>query len=84
MGAYDGRSRADLQAQLTALTEVYDAFASGQQVVTVTYSQGGGTRTVTYNKDSTNLGMLDGLISELQQRLGIIRKARRQIRFIYR
>lgn len=32
MGVYDGRSRADLQARLSALQTVYDQLASGQQV----------------------------------------------------
>lgn len=82
MGAYDGRSRADLQAQLTALQAAYDQLVAGQQVVTGSYAQGDGTRSVTFRP--TDLGLLDGTISIIQQKLGIVRRARRQIRFVYR
>lgn len=82
MGAYDGRSRADMQAQLTALLSAYDQLMAGQQVATASYAQGDGSKSVTYR--ATDLGLLDGAISLLQQKLGIIRRARRQIRFVYR
>lgn len=82
MGAYDGRSRADLQAQLTALLTAYDQLLAGQQVATASYSQSDGARSVTYR--ATDLGLLDGAISIIQQKLGIVRRARRQIRFVYR
>lgn len=82
MGAYDGRSRADLQAQLAALQSAYDQLISGQQVATASYAQGDGTKSVSFR--ATDLGLLEGAISLLQQKLGIIRRARRQIRFIYR
>ncbi|WNC88800.1 gpW family head-tail joining protein [Paraburkholderia sp. FT54] len=82
MGAYDGRSRADLQAQLTALLSAYDQLIAGQQVAQASYSQSDGAKSVTYR--ATDLGLLDGAISVLQQKLGIIRRARRQIRFVYR
>lgn len=82
MGAYDGRSRADLQAQLTALLSAYDQLVSGQQIAQASYSQSDGAKSVTYR--AVDLGTLDGLISVLQQKLGIIRRARRQIRFVYR
>ncbi|KVX53334.1 gpW family head-tail joining protein [Burkholderia cepacia] len=82
MGAYDGRSRADLQAQLTALLNAYDQLAAGQSVASASYSQSDGSRSVTFRQ--TDLGLLDGLISKLQEQLGIVRRARRQIRFVYR
>ncbi|MEK6420013.1 MAG: gpW family head-tail joining protein [Burkholderia gladioli] len=82
MGAYDGRSRADLQAQLTALLSAYDQLAAGQSVASASYSQSDGSRSVTYRQ--TDLGLLDGLISQIQERLGIVRRARRQIRFVFR
>ncbi|HDR9093366.1 gpW family head-tail joining protein [Burkholderia vietnamiensis] len=82
MGAYDGRSRADLQAQLTALLKAYDQLAAGQMVASANYSQSDGSRSVTFRQ--TDLGTLDGLISKLQEQLGIVRRARRQIRFVYR
>ncbi|MCA8430046.1 gpW family head-tail joining protein [Burkholderia seminalis] len=82
MGAYDGRSRADLQAQLTALLKAYAQLAAGQMVASANYSQSDGSRSVTFRQ--TDLGTLDGLISKLQEQLGIVRRARRQIRFVYR
>ena len=82
MGAYDGRSRADLQAQLTALLLAYDQLMSGQQVAQASYSQSDGAKSATYR--ATDLGLLDGAISIIQQKLGIVRRARRQIRFVYR
>ncbi|WP_429497043.1 gpW family head-tail joining protein [Robbsia andropogonis] len=82
MGAYDGRSRADLQAQLTALLAAYDQLVAGQSVASASYSQSDGSRSVTYR--STDLGLLDATISLIQQKLGIIRRARRQIGFVHR
>ncbi|WP_175829709.1 gpW family head-tail joining protein [Burkholderia cepacia] len=82
MGAYDGRSRSDLQAQLTALQTAYDQLMAGQQVATASYSQSDGARSATYR--ATDLGVLDGAISLIQQKLGIIRRARRKIRFVHR
>ncbi len=46
MGAYDGRSRADLQAQLTALLKAYDQLAAGQLVASANYSQSDGSRSL--------------------------------------
>jgi len=82
MGAYDGRSQADLQAQLTALLAAYDQLVAGQQIATASYSQSDGAKSVTYR--ATDLGILDGVISLLQKKLGIVCRARRQIRFVYR
>jgi len=81
MGVYDGRSNADLQARLTALLAAYDQLASGQQVGQASYSQSDGAKSVTYR--ATDLVRLQADILLLQQKLGIIRRARRQIRFVY-
>ncbi|MDN7871277.1 gpW family head-tail joining protein [Burkholderia multivorans] len=82
MGVYDGRSRADLQARLSALQTVYDQLASGQQVASASYSQSDGARAVTYR--ATDLVRLQNDILLLQKKLGIICRARGQIRVIYR
>lgn len=81
MGVYDGRSDADLQARLTALLSVYDQLASGQMVASGTYSQGDGAKTVTFRE--TDLVRLQADISLLQQKLGIICRARRSPRFYF-
>lgn len=82
MGVYDGRSNAELQARLTALLDAYDQLTAGQMVATGTYGQGDGTKSVTFRQ--TDLVRLQADILLLQQKLGIIHRARRQIRFVYR
>ena len=81
MGVYDGRSNADLQARLSALLAAYDALVSGQQVAQATYAQGDGTKSVTFRE--ADLVRLQADISLLQQRLGIIHRARRRIGIYY-
>lgn len=82
MGVYDGRSRSDLQARLTALLNAYDQLVAGGQVAQASYSQSDGAKSVTYR--ATDLVRLQADIETIQQKLGIIRRARRQIRFVYR
>ena len=48
MAITDGMSTADLQARLAALQAAYFDLSSGAKVVTATYAQGDGTRSVTY------------------------------------
>lgn len=82
MGVYDGRSNADLQARLTALLAAYDQLASGVQVAQASYSQSDGARSVAYRQ--TDLVRLQADILVIQKKLGIIHRARRQVRFVYR
>jgi hypothetical protein len=77
MGVYDGRSNADLQARLTALLAAYDQLVSGSQIVQASYSQGDGAKSVTYRE--ADLVRLQMDISLLQQKLGIIHRARRRL-----
>jgi hypothetical protein len=77
MGVYDGRSNADLQARLTALLAAYDQLVSGAQIAQASYSQGDGAKSVTYRE--TDLVRLQMDISLLQQKLGIIHRARRRL-----
>lgn len=81
MGVYDGRSQADLQARLTALLATYDQLAAGAQIAQASYSQGDGAKSVTYRE--TDLVRLQADISLLQQKLGIICRARRSPRFYF-
>ena len=58
------------------------AHLAGGQGVSFSYTQGDGTRSVTYT--ATNPGYLAALIRQLQQQLGIICRGRAPIRFWYR
>jgi hypothetical protein len=80
-GVYAGRSYADLQARLTALQSAYDQLVVGQKVVTASYSQSDGARSVTYQQ--ADLVRLQADIIAIQQALGMVRHGRRRIRFIY-
>lgn len=79
---YLGMSRSDLQAQLAALQKAYLQLTTGQQIANVSYSQSDGSKSVTFR--AADLGTLNAQIAELQKMLGLVHRARRQIRFIYR
>jgi hypothetical protein len=79
---YLGMSRADMQAQLSALQQAYFQLTTGKQIANVSYSQADGAKAVTYR--AADLGVITAQIAELQQMLGLVRHARRQIRLIYR
>ncbi len=76
-----GMPRAQLEAALTAAQNAYLALSEGQQGVSFSYSQGDGTRSVTYKP--TDIAQLSMLIRQLQAQLGIIRRPRRAMGFRY-
>jgi len=78
MGVYDGRSATDLRARLTALLAAYDALVAGAQAAQASYSQGDGSKSVTFRPADINQLRMD--ITLLQQKLGIIGRGRRGIR----
>ncbi|MBD1412868.1 gpW family protein [Burkholderia contaminans] len=82
MGVYDGLSTTDLQTRLTALQNAYFALSTGQQVASVSYSQGDGAKSVTYRQ--TDLVRLQADIALIQRKLGIAACGRRPIRFSMR
>lgn len=82
MSVYDGMSRADMQARLTALKAAYFEILTGKQVAAASYAQSDGSKSVTYR--ATDLSRLQGEIALLQQLLGIAPRARRQINFVMR
>jgi hypothetical protein len=82
MSVYTGMSRTDLQARLAALQQAYFELLSGTQVASASYSQSDGAKSVTYR--AADLSRLQGEIALLQQMLGIVRRARRQINFVMR
>ncbi len=66
---------ATLQANLAAAQAALDQLLRGARVATASYSEGGGTRSVTYTK--TDVGTLRNYIDDLQSQLGY--RARRAI-----
>jgi hypothetical protein len=64
-----GMTRAQLQAALASAQAALVAWVPGGKVVTASYGQGDGTKSVTYNM--TSMGQLQGWIMLLQQALGI-------------
>ena len=66
--ALDGISLTDLQAMLSAAQTALGALMSGQKVVPVSYAQGDGSKSVTYQQASLpNLRMW---IAEIQMAIG--------------
>ncbi|MBV2180900.1 MAG: gpW family protein [Castellaniella sp.] len=82
MSVYDGMSQSDLQARLVALQTAYGQLLQGTQVASASYMQSDGSRTVSYR--ATDLSRLLGEITLIQQKLGIVCRARRQISFVMR
>ncbi|SIT43679.1 conserved hypothetical protein [Paraburkholderia piptadeniae] len=76
---YYGMSDAQLQAALASAQQAYLDLRTGQQAVTVAYTQGDGSRSVTFQQ--TNIANLRMLIAELQQALnpGVCINKRRYI-----
>jgi hypothetical protein len=70
-----------LRAALAAAQAAYMKLATGAQGVSFSYTQGDGTRSVTYS--AANLANLAALIKQLQQQLGIICRGRAPIRFLW-
>ena len=77
-----GRPTAQLQADLAALQQAYIDLSSGAKGETYSYTQGDGAKSVTYTK--ANISQLVAAIREIQAQLGIITRARRPIRPLYR
>jgi hypothetical protein len=77
-----GMSRDVLQAQLTALQTAYLELAAGSKVVTASYSQGDGAKSVTYRQ--ADMAALTQAIRTVQAQLGLISQPRRALRFIHR
>lgn len=76
---YYGMSDAQLSAAISNAQQAYIELRTGKKVVTVSYAQGGGSRSATFQpSDMVNLRLL---IAELQQALnpGVRIKRRRPI-----
>lgn len=74
-------TRDQLQAALTSAQQAYLDLSTGAKGVSFSYTQGDGTRSVTYQQ--TDIGQLTALIQLLQAQLGIVRRPRVALRFRY-
>lgn len=68
-----------LQTALANAQQAYLDLSSGAKGESYSYSQGDGSKSVTYSR--ANIGALVVLIKELQVQLGIVSRGRRPIRF---
>lgn len=76
-----GMTVAQKREALKAAQDAYINLMTGQQLVTVTYTQGDGNRSVTYQQ--TSLSQLSMFIQLLQAELGMVTRPRRPIRCSY-
>lgn len=74
-----GMSREQLKLALSAAQQAYIELSTGTKGVSFSYTQGDGTRSVSYQQ--TSLGDLLALIQAIQTELGMTR--RRPMRFRY-
>ena len=79
---FGGMSTTQLQAALTTAQQAYLDLSSGAKVVTASYTQGDGSKSVTYT--AASLPNIVALIKQLQAQLGIICHGRRPMRMLYR
>lgn len=80
---YYGMSDAQLQAAISAAQQAYLNLRTGKKVVTVSYGQGGGSRSATFQQ--TDMANLRLLIGELQRALnpGVCIRHRRPLRPLF-
>ena len=76
-----GRSVVQLQNDLAAAQNAYLELSQGAKVVSVSYAQGAGSRTVSYTP--TDMGAVQTLIRSLQRELGIVTRGRAPIRPVF-
>jgi hypothetical protein len=76
-----GRPDVALREDLATAQQALLDLQSGNKVVSVSYAQGSGNRSVTYGP--TDLPALQNLIRTLQMQLGIISRGRRPIRVVF-
>ncbi|WP_198351058.1 gpW family head-tail joining protein [Flavisphingomonas formosensis] len=72
-----GMDTAVLQARLQQMQRDYLDLMSGKKVISGSYTQGDGAKSVTYSM--TNIGQLTLAIRQLQTQLGIISSPRRAL-----
>lgn len=77
-----GMTTLELQSALVSARRAYTQLMSGEKIVSASYSQGDGARSVTYTQ--ANLAQLTAYIRQLQVALGMTTSARRPARFIFK
>ncbi|MBP0492867.1 gpW family head-tail joining protein [Pararoseomonas indoligenes] len=77
VGAFAGMSRAALEGYRTRLQEALLAFGLGEKTVAVSYTQGTGSRSVTFTP--TDDEKIRGIIRQLNAALGVGRRAQRVV-----
>lgn len=78
-GLLAGMQTSALQASLAKAQQAYIDLSTGAKGESYSYTQGDGSKAVTYTK--ANLADLTALIQMLQAQLGIVSRPRRPIRF---
>jgi len=73
--------QAALQASLAEAQRVYIQLSTGAQEESLSYTQGDGTRSVTYTR--ANLEQLAAAIQLMQAQLGIVKSPRRAMRISF-
>lgn len=79
---FAGMPQQQLQEDLNRAQRAYSKLLSGEKEVSLSYTQGDGSKSVTYTQ--TNMANLVVLIKQLQAQLGIVHAPRRPIRFWFR
>lgn len=77
-----GLTTPQLQAALASAQQAYIDLMTGKQVVTASYTQGDGAKTVSFKQ--TDAAQLTAFIRLLQAQLGIVCSPRRPARFNFR
>lgn len=72
---FAGLSPTVLQANLAAAQQAYAELSTGAKIISASYTQGDGAKSVTYRQ--ANIAEVAALIRQLQQELGIVSRARR-------
>jgi gpW len=76
---FAGMTPAQLQAAIASAQAAYIELMSGQKVASLSYAQGDGAKTITYEK--TNIAALQMFIKQLQMQLGVPVSRRRAVGF---
>ncbi|KUR80767.1 gpW family head-tail joining protein [Novosphingobium sp. FSW06-99] len=79
---FTGVAQSTLQQWLSVAQTALFQLQSGAQIANASYTQGDGAKSVTYR--APDMGALNVLIRQLQQELGIVRRARRPLRPYFR
>ena len=79
-----GMTTAQLQSALTQAQNAYVALMTGARTVSISYSQGDGSKSVTYDRVEGGVAQIRMFINELQRALGITScPPRRYTRFTF-